>query len=105
MLYLPTEEALRQELERERALVVRERQAQYTVLQKSPKTGRGTTYTSVQKPDRNRINKTSSLPPAEQDRNQTNWTSTSSAIGTELVQSAQTPSKPTSRSGEKRGEV
>jgi len=29
MLYLPTEEALREELERERALVVRERQAQY----------------------------------------------------------------------------
>ena len=29
MLYLPTEETLRQELERERALVVRERQAQY----------------------------------------------------------------------------
>ena len=38
MLYLPTEEALRQELERERALVVRERQAQYAVLQKSSKT-------------------------------------------------------------------
>lgn len=31
MLYLPTEEALREELERERALVVRERQAQYAV--------------------------------------------------------------------------
>ena len=29
MLYLPTEEALREELERERALVVRERQANY----------------------------------------------------------------------------
>ena len=29
MLYLPTEEALREEVERERALVVRERQAQY----------------------------------------------------------------------------
>ena len=43
MLYLPTEEALRQELERERALVVRERQAQYAVLQK---------------PDINRTNKT-----------------------------------------------
>lgn len=35
MLYLPTEEALRQELERERALVVREQRAQYAVLQKS----------------------------------------------------------------------
>lgn len=52
MLYLPTEEALRQELERERALVVRERQAQYAVLQKSSKTGRGTTHTLVQKPDK-----------------------------------------------------
>ncbi len=31
MLYLPTEEALRQELERERALVVREQQARYEV--------------------------------------------------------------------------
>jgi predicted nuclease of restriction endonuclease-like (RecB) superfamily len=31
MLYLPTEEALRQELERERALVVREQRAQYAV--------------------------------------------------------------------------
>jgi len=31
MLYLPTEEALRQELERERALVVREQQVQYGV--------------------------------------------------------------------------
>ncbi len=31
MLYLPTEEALREELERERALVVREQQAQYAV--------------------------------------------------------------------------
>jgi len=29
MLYLPTEEALREELEPKRALVVRERQAQY----------------------------------------------------------------------------
>ena len=32
MLYLPTEEALRQELERERALVVRERQASYRTV-------------------------------------------------------------------------
>jgi hypothetical protein len=31
MLYLPTEEALREELERERALVVREREARYEV--------------------------------------------------------------------------
>ena len=31
MLYLPTEEALREELERERALVVREQPAQYAV--------------------------------------------------------------------------
>ena len=101
MLYLPTEEALRQELERERALVVRERQAQYTVLQKSPKTGRGTTDTLVQKPDGNRTNKTSALPPEEQDRNKTNRTFTSSAIGTELAQSAQTPSKPTRRKAAK----
>jgi len=32
MLYLPTEEALREELERERALVVREQQARYEVM-------------------------------------------------------------------------
>lgn len=31
MLYLPTEEALRKELERERALMVREQQARYGV--------------------------------------------------------------------------
>lgn len=31
MLYLPTEEALREELERERALAVRERLAEYAV--------------------------------------------------------------------------
>ena len=93
MLYLPTEEALRQELERERAVVVRERQAQYAVLHKSSKTGRGTTDTLVQNPDGNRTNRTSSLPPAEQDIDETNRTSTSSAIGTEMAQSAQKPSK------------
>ena len=32
MLYLPTEEALREELERERALVVREQRARYEVI-------------------------------------------------------------------------
>jgi len=101
MLYLPTEEALREELERERALVVRERQAQYAVLQKSSKTGRGTTYTLVQKPDINRTNKTSPLPPTEQDINKTNRISTSSAIGSEMAQSARTPSKPTRRKAAK----
>ena len=67
------------------------------VLQKSAKTGRGTTYTLVQKPDINRTNKTSPLPPAEQDINKTNRTTTSSAIDTETAQSAQTPSNPTRR--------
>jgi len=62
MLYLPTEEVLRQELERERALVVREQRAQYAVLQKS----------------------------------------TSSATGSEMAQSAQTPSKPARRRGKKK---
>jgi hypothetical protein len=65
MLYLPTEEVLRQELERERALVVREQQAQYAVLQKS----------------------------------------TSFAIGSEMAQSTQTPSKPTRRRGKKGGQA
>lgn len=71
------------------------------VLQKTSKTGRGTAYMLVQKPDINRTNKTSSLPPTEQDINKTNRTSTSSAIGSEMAQSAQTPSKPTRRNAAK----
>jgi hypothetical protein len=85
MLYLPTEEALRRELERERALVVLDRQVQDEVLQQSSKTGRGTTYTLVQKPDRNK----------------TNRTTTTSEIRTGMAQSAQTPSKPTHRKAAK----
>jgi hypothetical protein len=101
MLYLPTEEALRRELERERALVVRDRQVQDEVLQQSSKTGRGTTYTLVQKPDINRTNKTTPLPPTEPDRNKTNRTTTTSEIRAGMAQSAQTPSKPTHRKAAK----
>lgn len=101
MLYLPTEEALRRELERERALVVRDRQVQDEVLQQSSKTGRGTTYTLAQKPDRNRTNKTTPLPPTEPDRNKINRTTTTSEIRVGMAQSAQTPSKPTHRKAAK----
>jgi predicted DNA-binding transcriptional regulator YafY len=57
------------------------------VLQKSSKTGRGTTYTLVQNPDINKTNRTSN--------------SSAIRIGSETARSAQTPSKPTRRKAAK----